>query len=384
MNFLNTFLFGDTTNKPLSPLPLEDEMDKINHKRIYAQVMYELTNSSIELNHPEVYDYLYGWILGRGTLKVSRQNKEYIIFNIKKSEYSLFKNVVYHILKNVNFYIEYTEFLFVKNFFVVIKDLNLVKKFKNYTKGSINNESIYFYRGYFESIESEIETKNSMIDCRITDTYVIDYFEPFIRKYNAWCCAKNCYVWHDMRAIEFLSELYNHTGNIMSDIDYVLQLSSNVDKLLEAKLFKNLLNLPILVCHKICKEAVYPYKTSSTDCDYNLHLVSKVKEEHGIHYFTTGLKMSCDYGHYLEVYTQDLYKQGYILATGTPMIINNRIEEEIIVPLIKIENITTTTTREPLIVKLVPKKIHLVEIINYNSLLPHLPHLQSPEISLGP
>jgi hypothetical protein len=353
--------------------------DKDVHKIKYNFVMKELRESSIDKTHEYIFDYIYGWALARGELKFE-YSKEFISIEITNDdEYKLFNNLCNY-LDNKNYYIDYNEFLiFIKRYYLVIRDVNLIKLFKNYAADNIINRSKYFYRGYFEAADSTIMVQPGGLECKVFDDYTERYFSKYIEKYCGIKLNNNAHVWYDMDALEFLSDLYNYDSNILSSIDELLQLSSNVEKIQEAKLFKDANLPPQFIYNKVHKDAVFPYKIVSTDTGFNLHLVSKIKEESGVHYFTTGIQIISDYGYYLEIYGQDLYKHGYILATGGPMILDNKLNDEIIVPLLKINNLIDSS--EPIIVKLVPKKLCLGDITSYSSVLDDSPLSESVSLS---
>ncbi len=372
MNFLgNIFTKSTELDKIVQDLTKVVEQYEINvkdkdvHKSKLQLVLNELLKSSIDKTHEQVFDYMYGWVLAKGELK-SSYSKEYISITISNDdEYKLFNNVCDY-LDNNNYYVDYTEYFFIKRYHLVIKDVNMIKLFKNYNEDDIINRSKYFYRGYFEAEDSTITVQPGQFECKVFDDYVEKYFTKYINMYGGTKLNKNLYIWYDMDALEFLSDLYNRDNNIISHLDELLHLSSNIEKIHEAKFFQNGNLPPQFLCNKVHNNALFPYKNVSTDTGFNLHLVSKVKEENGIHYFTTGIQIISDYGYYLEIYGQDLYKHGYIIATGGPMIIENKMNGEIVVPLLKINN--QINSEEPLVVKLVPKKIYLGDITSYSSI----------------
>lgn len=372
MNFLgNIFTKSTELNKIVQDLTKIVEQYEINikdkdiHQTNYKFVMKELEDSSIDKTHEFVFDYIYGWVLAKGDLK-SVGSKDYIAIGIKNDdEYILFNNLCNY-LDNKNYYVDYIDYFFTKRYHLVIKDFNMIKIFKNYFENNTIINSKYFHRGYFEAIDSTITVKPGQLECKVFDDYIEKYFTKYIKDYSGIKLNNNLYVWYDMDALEFLSDLYNRDNNIISPIDELLHLSSNIEKIREAKFFENGNLLPQFICNKVYENAKLPYKTVSTDTSFNLNLMSKVKEENGIHYYTTGLQMISDYGYYFEIYGQNLYKHGYILAMGGPMIIENNTNGEIILPLLKINNLISSD--EPLVVKFVPKKICLGDIISYSDI----------------
>lgn len=370
MNFLeNIFAKSKEFDKIVQDVAKVVEQYEINvkdkdvHQNKYKFVMKELEESSIDKTHESLFDYMYGWVLAKGDL-ISDGSKDYITIGIKNDdEYILFNNLCDY-LDNKNYYVDYIDYFFTKRYHLAIHDLSMIKLFKNYLLNDTIINSKYFHRGYFEAIDFTITVKPGQIECKVFDDYVEKYFTKYITNYGGIKLNSNLYVWYDMDALEFLSDLYNRDNNILSPIDDLLHLSSNIKKIHEAKLFENGDLPPQFICNTVNKNARFPYKTVSTDTSFNLNLVEKVKEENGIHYFTTGLQIISDYGYYLEIHAQDLYKHGYILAMGGPMIIENNTDGEIIVPLLKINNLITSD--EPLVAKLVPKKICLGDITSYS------------------
>ncbi len=368
MNFFHTLFFSQISNFNKIVYDLNHIVDQyeINlkdmdaHKIKYYAVLKELLKNSVDKIHQELYQYLYGWILARGELR-----NGYISIRIENDdEYTLFENITEY-LANTNFYMDHDEFfIFMKRHYFIIKDMSLIKLFENYNANTVYKTK-YFCRGYFEGIRGCINVKPNQLDCILNDSYIKQYFLDYICKYNGLKLNNNKFMWCDMNALEFICDLYNYDCNILLPVDHLLQLKTNIEKIQEAKVF-NTNNLPPqFICNKIDDSAVYPYKTSVSETGFNIHLVQKLGENNDscIHYYTTKLQISSDYGYYMEIYGQDLYKHGYMLATGGSMIIDNQMTDEIIVPLYKFNN--TSVMSGPLIVKLVPKKLYLSDIIDY-------------------
>ncbi len=369
MNFFHTLFFSQISNfnKIIYDLNHITDQYEINlkdmdaHKMKYNAVLKELLKNSVAKIHPELYQYMYGWILARGELR-----NGYISIRIENDdEYKLFENITNYVT-NTNFYMNHDEFfIFMKRRYFIIKDMSLIKLFENYNANTVYKTK-YFCRGYFEGIRGCINVKPNQLDCILhNDSYIKQYFWDYICKYDGLILSDTKFIWCDMNALEFLCELYNYDCNILLPIDNLLQLKTNIEKIQEAKVFNNDNLPPQFICNKIDDSAVYPYKTSVSETGFNVHLVKQVAQCGGdscIHYYTTKLQISSDYGYYMEIYGQDLYKHGYMLATGGPMIIDNKMVDEIIVPLYKFN---TSVTSGPLIVKFVPKKLYLSDIIDY-------------------
>lgn len=335
------------------------------HKKEYKKVMHELLLNSVNKTLPEVYQYIYGWILAKGELELYH-GTEVLTLDMKNvDDYSLFDNILKK-LNNSNYFIDYIEwFMFNRYYFLVVKDRQMINMFKNDKYNSEVTQSKYFCRGYFEGSKPDIISGINGITCKLTSYCITKFFSHYIKKFYGLCStSKYTYVWYDMDALGFLCELYNLNGNIVTYLDELTSLPNIVNKIQECKIFNDFRNPPQFICNKLKEHAVYPYKNVITDTGFTVNLLDKVEEKDGIEYYTTGLQFYSDYGYYFEVYSDNLYKNGYMLATGNSYIIDNNMNDEIIVPLYKYNDVPNNVD---MTVKLVPKKLYMCDVKSYQS-----------------
>lgn len=64
-----------------------------------------------------------------------------------------------------------------------------------------------------------------------------------------------------------------------------------------------------------------PSKVRTSDAGWDLHLVKKLKEENGVHFYTTGIRVQPPYGYYFEVVGRSsISKTGWMLANNVGVI----------------------------------------------------------------
>lgn len=343
---------------------------KSQHQTLYKKVMKELIVNSVNSLYPEIFQYLYGWVISKGELEYHRGN-EILTIDIKNDdEYNLFTKIVSK-LDNPNYYIDCVEwFIMSRTYFFVIKDRHMINLFKNNKYKSSVTRTKYFCRGFFEGSKPKIVSNTSSLTCVLSSYWVTKFFKHYIKKYFAICGeSKYFYTWYDMDALTFLGDLYNRNGNVVSNVDELLGLESVVDKIQRAKSFEyrnDSGEAPQFICNKLVPEAVYPYKNSISDVGFTIKLLNLVKEEDGIDYYTTGLQFLPDYGYYFEIYGQELYKSGYMIATGGTFIVDTSSNDEVVVPLYRFRESGGNEPKQ-LYVKLVLKKMCLCDVKNYQS-----------------
>lgn len=338
---------------------------KSQHQMLYKKVMKELIVNSVNSLYPEIFQYLYGWVISKGELGY-HSGDEILTIDIKNDdEYNLFTKIESE-LKNPNYYIDCVEwFIMSRTYFFVIKDQHMINLFKNNKYKSTVTRTKYFCRGFFEGSKPKIVSNTSSLTCILNSYWVIKFFKHYVKKYFAICGqSKYFYTWYDMDALTFLGDLYNRNGNIVSAVDELLGLESIVDKIQRAKSFEYD-EAPQFICNKLVPEAVYPYKNSIVDVGFTIKLLNLVKEEDGIDYYTTGLQFLPDYGYYFEIYGPDLYKSGYTIASGGTFIVDTVTNDEVIIPLRRFREISNSYTE--LYVKLVVKKMCLCDVKSYQS-----------------
>ena len=103
--------------------------------------------------------------------------------------------------------------------------------------------------------------------------------------------------------------------------------------------------------------AYTPSRAMNTDSGWDLHLLSKIKEENGVEYYDTGIAVQCPQGYYLElVGRSSISKSGYMLANNVG-IIDNGYRGNIIAALVKINPNMPDLKLPVRLVQIIPKKV---------------------------
>lgn len=233
-------------------------------------------------------------------------------------------------------------------------------------------DNVYFKRGYFDSAGC-IEMKN-YITCYLPNTATFAsasascekeeetlprIFGNEFKKYNARLdTIADEWVIEENDALNFICELYDVVWKGEPSDEFYMQ--TNLDCIIEAKQII-LDEIPKFIYSKTRDNAVAPTKEFASHPGFAISACEKTGEKNGIHYYATGLKFLCEYGFYLEIYGEQLYKSGYMLANPFD-IIKPGENEELIIPMIKL-NANTPELQLPFhIVNIIPKKLNLVEI----------------------
>ena len=220
-----------------------------------------------------------------------------------------------------------------------------------------------FKRGYFDAA-GLIELDN-YITCSLPDfgenTELL--FGNDIDKYKAkYEAVKDEWIWEENDALNFICDLYNVVDKSEPDNDFYLY--ENLAMIDSAKQI-HLEEIPKFIYYKVKENAVAPFKEFTTQPGFGISVCEKVDEKDGIHYYTTGLKFSCEYGYYLEIYGEELYKRGYMLANPFDVIKPGQ-DEELILPLIKLNPNVSDLTLPSHVANVIPKKLNLVEFYELN------------------
>ena len=122
------------------------------------------------------------------------------------------------------------------------------------------------------------------------------------------------YTWTGVNSIDLLGELlYNesqyYSSNVLSHLSQIsLQNMS-------------LVNMPKFKWERGIPEAVPPKKNRYSDAGYDLTLVKKLKENNGVIFYDTGIKVEPDNGYYFElVGRSSISKTGWMLANNIGII----------------------------------------------------------------
>ena len=119
--------------------------------------------------------------------------------------------------------------------------------------------------------------------------------------------------------------------------------------------------LPIFKYAKTCDEARPPEKNRLSDTGYDLHLIKKVKEVNGVHYYDTCIKVQPEYGYYFDLIGRSsISKTGWTIANNVG-IIDQSYRGSIIVALVPtIENPSPIILPCKLI-QLIPRKVIIMD-----------------------
>lgn len=216
----------------------------------------------------------------------------------------------------------------------------------------------WFKRGYFDAVGT-IELEN-YITCYIpcidekTELVFKNDINKYMGKYNH---AYDEWTWEENDALNFICELYDvvHKGE-PGDKFYMTDNLAMID---DAKQI-HLEEIPKFIYYKVKDNAVAPFKEFATHPGFGIFVCEKLREENGIHYYTTGLKFSCEYGYYLEIYGEELYKRGYMLANPFDVIKPGQ-DTELELALIKLNPNVQELELPSHVANVIPKKLNLVE-----------------------
>lgn len=215
-----------------------------------------------------------------------------------------------------------------------------------------------FKRGYFDAIGT-IQLEN-YITCYIPclDDKTNKLFKKEIDKYTGkYDSDNNEIMWEENDALNFICDLYDVVDkNMPNNNYYYLNYLDMIDNAKQIHLDE----IPKFIYYKLTKNAVGPFKEFTTHPGFGISVCEKIDEKDGIHYYTTGLKFSCEYGYYLEIYGEQLYKIGYMLANPFD-IIKPGEDSELIIPLIKLNPSVKDLELPYHVVNVIPKKLNIVE-----------------------
>jgi dUTP pyrophosphatase len=103
-----------------------------------------------------------------------------------------------------------------------------------------------------------------------------------------------------------------------------------------------------------------PSKNRFSDSGFDLHLVSKLKEDNGVHYYDTGIRVEPENGYYFElVGRSSISKTGWMLANNIG-IIDASYRGTIIVPLIKVNPDASPLSLPLRLVQIIPRPLILM------------------------
>jgi dUTPase len=165
-------------------------------------------------------------------------------------------------------------------------------------------------------------------------------------------------IWKGINVIDFLSKLYGETklyNNTKLYNDTMSFRDNRIETFNKLKNWRPKRN-PVFQYVLNCDDIYKPQKSRESDAGYDLHLVKKIKEENGVSYYDTCVKIKPEYGYYCElVGRSSIAKTGYMMANNIG-IIDANYNGSIIVALIKI-NPNAEELKLPIkLVQILPRK----------------------------
>lgn len=327
---------------------------------------FENTITEPNFNYNYLHEYLYGWIVGRGDIYFIKETEPYVSINLyDNEEFDLFSILIQEFDED-DYSIDYVKQVWFSpnklfniligknNPYAVVKiyDKNIIKLCYNSIKqNEILNKSKLFYRGYFEATSGKIDVYENGIEIVLNDDSGIEFMENYLIKYNG-INHEGEMIWSDMYALDFITEIYQNYENCSK--------LSNLVKINDAKkMYRS--TIPTLNFTKTRADAIEPFKDNITESGFHISVIEQIKEMNGIYYYTTGLRFKIDYGYYIELYGYNLHEHGYALANGT-LIIENSNTDEIIIPLVKLNNYAPELKLPIVVAKCIHRKINIVEL----------------------
>ena len=166
--------------------------------------------------------------------------------------------------------------------------------------------------------------------------------------------------WSNSNAVDFLAKLYANCGELYLPSKYEL-----VCKVLNW--FPHAHISGKLSYIRTTPEAPAPSKQRASDSGYDLHLIHKVKEVKGVHYYDTCIRVQPPPGMYFDlVGRSSIAKTGYMLANNIG-IIDSSYQGSIIVALVKIQPDSPELELPAKLVQLIPRVLTHLEVEEVNS-----------------
>jgi dUTP pyrophosphatase len=226
-----------------------------------------------------------------------------------------------------------------------------------------------FIRGYFDGDGCIYVSKKNLPRASIASCSenMLKSIENIIKIPSSTCKGKNgCFTleYGGINAVDFLFKIYNTKISLYLQRKY--EKFINVRDWLPYKTGRN--TIPCFKYVKTCREAIPPRKNKSSDSGYDLHIIKKLKEENGVLFYDTGIKIQPDYGFYFEmVGRSSISKTGYMLANNIG-IIDASYTGNIIVALIKTRIDSPELVLPLKLVQLIPRKFIILDIEEVESL----------------
>jgi dUTPase len=217
-----------------------------------------------------------------------------------------------------------------------------------------------FTRGYFDGSGFLNITNQDTPQATIYSNYptILEQVKEFI---NMPCDIYNNHIkFNSTNSLDFLGRLYK---------DANIYLHKNYDKFVSTAYWKNKEfrmdtvspKLPSFRYAKTCEEALPPTKNRLSDSGYDLHLMNKIKEKDGVHYYDTCIRVQPEFGYYFDlVGRSSISKTGWTLANNIG-IIDCSYSGSIIVALIKTRENAEELSLPCKLVQIIPRNLILME-----------------------
>lgn len=221
---------------------------------------------------------------------------------------------------------------------------------RGYIEGSREEEFLFFDQNGVPTVELKMK---SCISHEITTRTKI----PFVRNDGS-------ISYTGVNALDFLGKLYS------TEKGEYTQLCSPSKFETFMKMVKSMNKhslIPKFYFVKSSSEAITPSKSRMSDTGYDLTIIKKLKEEEGLIYYTTGIKVEPPYGYYFEVVGRSsISKTGYMLANNIG-IIDAGYSGEIIIALVRVRNVPELQL-PCRIAQLIPRKLFILEALESDEL----------------
>jgi len=217
-----------------------------------------------------------------------------------------------------------------------------------------------FTRGYFDSSGFLNITNQSTPKASIYSNFstMLEQIRLFI---NMPCDIYNNYIkFNSTNSLDFLGRLYKD-ANIYLHKNYEKFISIAHWRSKEFRMNTETPRLPSFRYAKTCEEALPPTKNRLSDSGYDLHLMNKIKEKDGVHYYDTCIRVQPEFGYYFDlVGRSSISKTGWTLANNIG-IIDCSYSGSIIVALVKTRENAEELSLPCKLVQIIPRNLILME-----------------------
>jgi len=215
-----------------------------------------------------------------------------------------------------------------------------------------------FIRGF---IENPHDTRPQILNDDMGVNYSInkDIFPGIILNHPdvpKFVTTDTSYVWLDVNALEFVHFIYHKNAT-----HFCKHNKHNLIQKFPKDLYDNI--YPFFKFVKSIPNAVTPSKNRYSDAGFDLTVVSKIKENKGVHYYDTGIKVQPPYGYYFDmVGRSSISKTGWMLANNIG-IIDASYRGNIIVALVRVSEDVPEITLPMRLVQLIPRKLEIMDAL---------------------